>query len=62
MKKTIRLSGLDCANCAAELERKISSIDGVQSASLAFVNQTLNLEYETEETLQTVVYTIEHFE
>lgn len=33
---SMRLSGLDCADCAAKLERKIALIDGVQSVNLNF--------------------------
>jgi Cd2+/Zn2+-exporting ATPase len=33
---SIRLSGLDCADCAAKLERKIILIDGVQSVKMNF--------------------------
>ena len=46
MKKTIQLQGLDCANCAAELERRIAKIEGVQSANLTFVTQKLTVEYD----------------
>ena len=31
MKKTYKLQGLDCANCAAKMERKIAKLDGVNS-------------------------------
>ncbi len=47
MKKTFRLHGLDCANCAAKIERKISKLDGVQSASVNFM--TLKMEIEAED-------------
>ena len=62
MKKVIQLSGLDCAGCAAELEEEIAAIDGVSSASIAFVNQKLTLVYETEEALQKAIYAANHFE
>ena len=62
MKTTIQLSGLDCANCAAELERKIAKIDGVQFASLAFVTQKLSVECDNEQTLQKVIQTANAFE
>ena len=29
MKKVLKIENLDCANCAAKLERRISKIDGV---------------------------------
>ena len=62
MKKIIQLEGLDCAGCAAELEAKIAALDGVSSASLAFVNQKLTVEYDAEQTLEKVLYVANHFE
>ena len=36
MKKVIRLQDLDCANCAAKMERGIEKIKGVNSVSVDF--------------------------
>ena len=44
MKKTYGLIDLDCANCAAKMERNITKIDGVTSASVNFMMQKLTLE------------------
>ncbi len=55
MKKVLQLTGLDCAHCAAELEREISKIEGVRFASLVFVNQKLTVEYDSEEALERVI-------
>ena len=44
MKKVYRLKDLDCANCAAKMERGIAKIDGVQNASVSFMSQKLTLE------------------
>lgn len=44
MKKIYRLEDLDCANCAAKMERNILKIDGVQSASVSFMTQKLTIE------------------
>ena len=44
MKKTYRMTDLDCANCAAKMERAIQKIEGVQSASVQFMSQRLSLE------------------
>lgn len=44
MKKTIPLENLDCANCAAKMERAISSLEGVTSARVNFMSQKLVLE------------------
>ena len=61
MKKVIQLTGLDCANCAAELEEEISKIAGVTYASLAFVNQKLTVEYDDETVLEKILYAANHF-
>lgn len=37
MKKVLKLEGLDCANCAAELENRISKVDGVENVSVSFM-------------------------
>ena len=44
MKKVIALQDLDCANCAAKMERSINKIDGVESASVSFMSQKLTIE------------------
>ncbi len=42
--KELVLDGLDCANCAAKIETKVNTIDGVKQASMNFVNKTLTIE------------------
>ena len=44
MKYKFKIKGLDCANCAAELERKIQKIEGVEQASISFMTEKLMLE------------------
>ena len=44
MRKTFKLQDLDCANCAAKMEKAIKSIDGVKSASISFMTQKLVIE------------------
>ena len=46
MKKRLSFTNLDCANCAAKMERAIQAIDGVASASVSFMIQKLTLEAE----------------
>ncbi len=46
MKKVYRLNNLDCANCAAKMERGVCKIDGVKSASVNFMAQKLTVEAE----------------
>lgn len=44
MKKTFAMENLDCANCAAKMEKNILKIDGVKSATVSFFAQKLVLE------------------
>ena len=46
MKKTYRMKNLDCANCAAKMERAIQKLDGVSFAEVSFMAQRLTLEVE----------------
>ena len=46
MRLKFGIKGLDCANCAAELEEKIKKIAGVKSASISYMMETLLLEIE----------------
>lgn len=41
-----KISGLDCANCAAELERAIQKVDGIESANINFMAQRMTLEFD----------------
>ena len=57
MKSKFKIKGLDCANCASQLERAIQKIDGVESANISFIAQKMELEYEEtrkEEIIQNV--------
>lgn len=44
MKKVFKMIDLDCANCAAKMEREIAKIDGVSSVSISFLAQKMTLE------------------
>ena len=46
MKKTYKMQDLDCANCAAKMERNILKIKGVASATVSFMTQRLTVEAE----------------
>ena len=41
MKKVIHIENLDCANCAAKLERALQQIAGVTEASVSFITQKI---------------------
>ena len=49
MKKSFKLSELDCANCAAKMERAIAKIDGVISVNISFMAQKLTIEANEED-------------
>ncbi len=44
MKKTYKLTDLDCAHCAAKMETAIKKIDGVNDATVSFLTQKLTLD------------------
>ena len=44
MKKTWKLRNLDCANCAAKMERAIGALEGVEKATVSFITQKMTLE------------------
>ncbi len=46
MKSKFKIKGLDCANCAAELEREISKVKGIESVSISFMTEKMELEYD----------------
>lgn len=48
VKKTIKVEDLDCANCAAKLEKAISGINGVTRVSVSFMAQKILLEADDE--------------
>ena len=41
MEKSFKIIGLDCANCAAQLENSIKKIEGIESASVSFITEKL---------------------
>ena len=49
MKKTYKLTDLDCAHCAAKMETAIRKLPGVTSASVMFLSQKLILETEADD-------------
>ena len=44
MTKNFTLENLDCANCAAKLERKLSKITGVNEATVTFMTKKLTID------------------
>ncbi len=46
MNKAFKLRNLDCADCAAKLERKLAAIDGVNEIRVNFIFQKMLLDYD----------------
>lgn len=44
MKKIYKLEDLDCANCAAKMERAIAKLDGVDGVNISFMTQRLTID------------------
>lgn len=61
MKQTYKISGLDCANCALTLEKKLSKIEGVDSCSINFLAEKMDIEL-TNDALEKVKETCSNFE
>ncbi len=57
-KIQMKISGLDCANCAAKLEREIAKIEGLKNVSINFMQEKLLFECE-EERLDEMIHEIE---
>lgn len=58
MKKNFKMQDLDCANCAAKMERAIAKIDGVNTVNISFMTQRMSIEAEEgcfEEVMEKVV-------
>ena len=47
-KKKYNIEGLDCANCARELEEAITKIDGISSVVINFMMQKIEISYDEE--------------
>lgn len=44
MKKTFKLDGLECANCAAKIENAVRKLDGVNSATVNFMTTKMTID------------------
>lgn len=65
MKKTVRLLELDCAHCAAEIERAVRGIKGIDSASVNFFTRRMTIdtsESDFEQLFDTIVKTVHKIE
>ncbi|ROR30646.1 heavy-metal-associated domain-containing protein [Mobilisporobacter senegalensis] len=48
MKKSFRLDGLCCGNCASKIEREVGKLDGVTSTTVNFMTTKMVIEGEDE--------------
>ena len=48
MKKSYKLIDLDCANCAAKMERAIAELPEVKAVSVSFLKQKMSVELDDE--------------
>lgn len=55
MKKTYKLENIDCANCAMEMERAISKLEGVEEAKINFLLQKLTLKLKEDADLDSIL-------
>ena len=44
MKKVFKLQDLECANCAAKMERNIKKLAGVNDAQVSFMTQKVTID------------------
>ena len=61
-KVVLKLEGLHCAACAAELEAQIAKIRGIRQVSVDFVGQKISLEAENKAAYEKAVKTANRFE
>ena len=65
MKKTYKIE-VDCANCAAKMENKIKSLDGINDAVINFMTQKLIIDFtdtaDVESVMQSVLKTCKKIE
>ena len=59
--RVIKIKGLDCANCARELEEEILKIEGVENACVDFMASKVIITCQ-ESAIDPVLYCINHFE
>ncbi len=66
MKKTYKLLDLDCANCAAKMERAIAELPEVKAVNVSFLKQKMSVELEDEnvrdEVMEKIVQVIQKVE
>jgi Cu+-exporting ATPase len=49
-KTTLKISGMDCASCAVNIENTLRKKDGIKSANVNFASEKLSLEFDSTQT------------
>ena len=65
MKKVYKLEDLDCANCAAKMERAVAKIEGVSSIHISFITKKMIIELDetkADEIIREVIKTCKRVE
>ena len=66
MLKKLKMTEIDCANCAAMMERNINKLEGVEVATVSFLTKRLLLEvkegYDYDAVLAQVVREVQKIE
>ena len=65
MKKVYKLEDLDCANCAAKMERAVAKIEGVSSIHISFITHKMIFELDVtkaDEIIREVIKTCKRVE
>ena len=57
MKKTYKIE-VDCANCAAKMENKIKSLDGINDAVINFMTQKLIIDFTDTADIESVMKSV----
>ena len=45
MKKIYKMEDLDCAHCAAKMEKGIAKLDGVDAVTISFLSQKMTVTF-----------------
>ena len=66
MLKKLKMTEIDCANCAAKMERNINKLEGIEVATVSFLTKRLLLEvkegYDYDAVLAQVVREVQKIE
>lgn len=55
MRKVIKVTGLDCAHCAAEFEKIVKKAEGIEDAKMNFMLEKMIVTGENEDAIEKAV-------